>query len=42
MQQVWAWIKSTRARSNQLEAQVNACTSVAAVNAVDISQGWPE
>ncbi len=41
MQAIWNWIKATRARSDLLEADVAACTTVAAVDAVQLS-GWPE
>lgn len=41
MQSIWAWIKAVRARSDLLEADVAACTTVAAVDAVQLS-GWPE
>ena len=41
MQAIWAWIKAVRARSDLLEADVAACTTVAAVDAVQLS-GWPE
>ena len=41
MQSIWAWIKAVRAHSDLLEADVAACTTVAAVDAVQLS-GWPE
>ena len=41
MQAIWAWIKAVRARSDLLEADVAACTTVEAVEAIQIS-GWPE
>lgn len=41
MQSIWAWIKAVRARSDLLESDVAACTTVAAVDAVQLS-GWPE
>jgi hypothetical protein len=41
MQSIWAWIKAVRARSDLLEADVAACTTVEAVDAVQLS-GWPE
>lgn len=41
MQAIWAWIKAVRARSDLLEADVANCTTVEAVDAVQLS-GWPE
>lgn len=41
MQAIWGWIKAVRARSDLLEADVAACTTVAAVDAIQLS-GWPE
>jgi hypothetical protein len=41
MQSIWAWIKAVRARSDLLEADVAACTTVEAVDAIQLS-GWPE
>jgi hypothetical protein len=41
MQSIWAWIQSVRARSDLLEADVAACTTVEAVKGIVIG-GWPE
>jgi len=41
IQAVWAWIKATRARSDLLEADVDNCTTVEAVEQLTIG-GWPE
>jgi len=41
MQGIWDWIKDTRARSDLLEADVDNCTTVAAVEQLAIG-GWPE
>jgi hypothetical protein len=41
IQAVWAWIKEVRARSDLLEADVDACTTVEAVEQLTIG-GWPE
>lgn len=41
MQSIWAWIKVVRARSDLLEADVAACTTVEAVEGIVIG-GWPE
>ena len=41
MQSIWAWIKDVRARSDLLEADVAACTTVEAVEGIVIG-GWPE
>lgn len=42
MQTIWSWITSVRAHSNLLEADVDACTTVEAVEAMSIEAGWPE
>lgn len=41
MQSIWAWIKAVRTRSDLLEADVAACTTVEAVEGIVIG-GWPE
>lgn len=41
MQAIWSWIKEVRARSDLLEADVDACTTVEAVEQLTIG-GWPE
>lgn len=41
MQAIWDWIKATRARSDLLEADVDNCTTVEAVEQLTIG-GWPE
>jgi len=41
MQAGWAWIQATRARSDLLESDVDACTTVEAVEQLTIG-GWPE
>jgi hypothetical protein len=41
IQAVWAWIKEVRARSDLLEADVDNCTTVEAVEQLTIG-GWPE
>ena len=41
MQAIWGWIKATRARSDLLEADVDNCTTVEAVEQLTIG-GWPE
>ena len=41
MQSIWAWIKDVRARSDLLEADVAACTTVEAVEGIVIG-GWPD
>ena len=41
MQAIWGWIKDVRARSDLLEADVAACTTVEAVEGIVIG-GWPE
>jgi hypothetical protein len=41
MQAIWDWIKATRARSNLLEADVDACTTVEVVEQLTIG-GWPD
>lgn len=41
MQSIWAWIQAVRARSDLLEADVAACTTVEAVEGIVIG-GWPE
>lgn len=41
MQAIWNWIKATRARSDLLEADVDNCTTVEAVEQLTIG-GWPE
>ena len=41
MQSIWAWIQSVRARSDLLEADVAACTTVEAVEGIVIG-GWPD
>jgi hypothetical protein len=41
MQAIWDWIKATRARSDLLEADVDNCTTVEAVEQLVIG-GWPE
>ena len=41
MQSIWAWIQAVRARSDLLEADVAACTTVEAVEGIVIG-GWPD
>lgn len=41
MQAIWGWIKATRARSDLLEADVDNCTTVEAVEQLSIG-GWPD
>jgi hypothetical protein len=41
MQAIWDWIKDTRSRSDLLEADVDNCTTVEAVEQLTIG-GWPE
>lgn len=41
LQSIWAWIKDVRARSDLLEADVAACTTVEAVEGIVIG-GWPD
>jgi hypothetical protein len=41
MQAGWAWIQATRARSDLLESDVDACTTAEAVEQLTIG-GWPE
>lgn len=41
MQAIWNWIKAQRARSDLLEADVDNCTTVQAVEQLTIG-GWPE
>jgi hypothetical protein len=41
MQAIWGWIKDTRSRSDLLEADVDNCTTVEAVEQLTIG-GWPE
>lgn len=41
MQAIWGWIKAVRARSDLLEADVAACTTVEAVEGIVIG-GWPD
>ena len=41
IQGIWAWIQSVRARSDLLEADVAACTTVEAVEGIVIG-GWPD
>jgi len=41
MQAIWNWIKAQRARSDLLEADVDNCTTVQAVEQLTIG-GWPD
>jgi len=41
MQAIWDWIKAQRARSDLLEADVDNCTTVQAVEQLTIG-GWPD
>lgn len=41
LQSIWAWIQAVRARSDLLEADVAACTTVEAVEGIVIG-GWPD